>query len=79
MNNFGSFGSKYWKSNESRLLNDVSNLGLQLERLTNLGDPKSEKDVMNLQNLKTILKNFEVEVINQQIITNQCLNKDINR
>ena len=37
-----------YANNESRLLDDDGNLDLQMKRLTNLGDPKSEKDAMNL-------------------------------
>ena len=65
-------------SSESRLLDDDVNLDLQLKRLTNLGNPKSENDPMNFQNLKIILNDFKGELVNQQIFTDQYFSRDIN-
>jgi len=50
MNKFGSLRSKYWKytSRKSRLLDGDGYFDLQLKILTNLGNPKSEKDGINL-------------------------------
>jgi len=81
MNKFGSLISKYrnYASNKSRLLDDDGHIDLQLKRLTNLGDPKSEKDTMSLKNVKIILSNFKGEAFNQQIRTIQYLSEDILR
>ena len=65
MNNFGTFGSKFGKytSNETETLLDAdSNLYLQLKQWNNLGDPKSEKDTVYLQNTKIIISDFKGEV-----------------
>jgi len=43
------------------------------------GNPKSENDPMNFQNLKIILNDFKGEAANQQILTNQYLSEDINQ
>ena len=72
MNKFGSLGRKHrqYTRNKIILLDDDCNLYLQLKQSTNVDDPNSQNNTINLKNLKIVLNDFKGEVVNKQILLN---------